>query len=70
MTASPGALEHGQGFFEVFNGAGNYDANRLFAGWAAPLDIVEPGVAFKRHPCCASTHPAVDAMLALRASTG
>lgn len=68
FTASPGALEHGQGFLEVFNGAGNYDAARLTADWAAPLDLIEPGIAFKRHPCCASTHPAVDALLTLRAT--
>ena len=70
MTASSGALEHSQGFLEVFNGAGNYDAGRLLESWAAPFDIVDPGVAFKRHPCCASTHPAVDALLSLKAQHG
>ncbi len=64
-SASPVAFEHKQGYFEVFNGAGNYDAERIFASWAAPLDIVKPGIAIKQYPCCGSTHPAIDAMLEL-----
>ena len=68
MDASPDVLEHPQGFFEVFNGAGNYAAENLLKDWADPLDIVETGVAFKQHPCCASTHPAIDAVLSLRAA--
>ncbi len=66
MTANPGALEHSQGFLAVYNGAGTFDAERIFEHWADPLDIVEPGVAVKRHPCCGSTHPALDALLQLR----
>ena len=64
-TASPVAFEHKQGYFEVFNGAGNYDQAKIFAQWAAPLDIVKPGIAIKQYPCCGSTHPAIDAMLKL-----
>lgn len=70
MTANAGAMTDPQGFFEVYNGAGHYDADRVLDGWADPLDIVEPGIAFKRHPCCASTHPAIDALLALREAHG
>jgi 2-methylcitrate dehydratase PrpD len=66
MTANHGALEHEQGFFAVFNGAGNFVADRILAEWAKPFDLAEPGIAFKRHPCCGSTHPAADAMLHLR----
>lgn len=66
VDASLMALEHPQGFFEVFNGAGNYKTEMLLQDWADPLDIVEIGVAYKQHPCCASTHPAVDAALMLR----
>lgn len=66
MTANPDALIHPQGFFSLYNGAGNFVAERALDGWSDPLDIVETGVAFKRHPCCASTHPAIDALLALR----
>lgn len=70
FTASAGALEHAQGFLQVYNGEGNFDAKRLVADWASPLDLIEPGIAYKRHPCCASTHPAVDALLGLRAEHG
>jgi 2-methylcitrate dehydratase PrpD len=66
FTANPAALEHKQGFLEVFNGAGNYDAANIVAGWADPWDIVSPGLGIKQHPCCGSTHPAIDALLALR----
>jgi 2-methylcitrate dehydratase PrpD len=65
MTASYDVFEHRQGFFNVFNGAGNYDADAVLRDWAAPLDIITPGIAIKRYPCCGSTHPAIDAMLDL-----
>ena len=62
-TAS--AFEHKQGFFEVFNGEGTYDAAKIIPAWGNPWDIVEPGIAIKQYPCCGSTHPAIDAMLTL-----
>ena len=65
FTASPVAFEHKQGYFEVFNGAGNYDAAKIIPAWGSPWDIAEPGIAIKQYPCCGSTHPAVDAMLLL-----
>jgi 2-methylcitrate dehydratase PrpD len=68
MTANHGALEHRQGFFAVFNGEGTFHPERILGEWANPYDLAEPGIAFKRHPCCGSTHPAADAMLHLRAA--
>jgi 2-methylcitrate dehydratase PrpD len=65
FTSVPGAFEHKQGFLNVFNGAGNYNAAAILANWADPWDIVSPGVAIKQYPCCGSTHPAIDAMLLL-----
>jgi 2-methylcitrate dehydratase PrpD len=65
FTATEEAFEHAQGFFLVFNGAGNFSAEAVLADWASPLDILKPGIAIKQYPCCGSTHPAVDAMLAL-----
>jgi len=70
MSANLAALEDGQGFFNVYNGAGNFDPEKLFAGFAAPLDLIDPGVAFKRHPCCASTHPALDALMRIMSEQG
>ncbi len=66
FTAEAGAFEHRQGFFNVFNGEGNTDTERLFDGWAAPLEIVEPGLGLKQFPCCGSTHTAIACMLELR----
>jgi 2-methylcitrate dehydratase PrpD len=66
FTANPGALEHKQGFLNVFNGAGNFDADKILRDWGQPWDIVSPGLGIKQHPCCGSTHPAIDAMLGLR----
>lgn len=66
FTANTGnVFEHEQGFLDVFNGPGTYDTARAVARWAAPLDIVAPGIAIKQYPCCGSTHPAIDALLAL-----
>jgi 2-methylcitrate dehydratase PrpD len=56
-------FEHPQGFLDVFNGPGTYDAGRALNAWAKPFDIVSPGIAIKQYPCCGSTHPAIDAML-------
>jgi 2-methylcitrate dehydratase PrpD len=67
FTANPAALEHKQGFLDVFNGAGTYDAEAILKDWGRPYDIVTPGLAMKQHPCCGSTHPAIDAMLLLKA---
>ncbi len=58
-------FEHPQGFFEVYNGAGHYDALRGLNAWAAPFDIVTPGIAIKQYPCCGSTHPAIDCAIDL-----
>jgi 2-methylcitrate dehydratase PrpD len=58
-------FEHEHGFLDVFNGPGTYDVARAISAWAAPLDIVAPGIAIKQYPCCGSTHPALDAMLRL-----
>lgn len=69
-TVGTDALEHRQGFFAVYNGAGNFNMDRVLDHWADPFDLIDPGIAFKRHPCCASTHPAVDAMLHLRETHG
>ncbi len=65
FTANPGAFEHKQGFFEVFNGPGTYDAAKIFANWADPLEVLEPGLGLKQFPCCGSTHMAITMMLQL-----
>lgn len=66
FTAREFTFEHIQGFFEVFNGPGNYDIEKMFESWADPYDIVLPGVGIKRFPSCASTHGTIDCMMVLR----
>jgi len=66
FTASLDAFEHRQGFFEVFNGPGNYTPRLALEHWASPLDIVEPGIGIKLYPCCDSTHASLDALFSLR----
>ena len=66
FTANNAALEHQQGFLMVYNGEGNFDADAILKDWGDPYDIVRPGLAIKQYPCCGSTHPALDALLALR----
>jgi 2-methylcitrate dehydratase PrpD len=66
FTANNAALEHPQGFLMVYNGEGNFDAEAILKDWGNPYDVVRPGPAIKQYPCCGSTHPALDALLALR----
>lgn len=66
FTANPGAFEHPQGFLEVYNGAGTYDAERIFARWADPLELEDDGIVVKAYPCCGSTHAAIEAAIAMR----
>lgn len=63
FTANLDAFEHKQGFLNVFNGPGNFDTSKFLERWANPLEVVEPGLTIKQYPCCASTHPALDAMI-------
>lgn len=65
FTANPEAFEHKQGFFNVFNGKGQYEAARILDGWGEPYDIVSPGASYKLYPCCYSTHAAIQAALDL-----
>lgn len=64
FTANPAALEHRQGFFNVFEGEGHYEADRALEGWDE-WEIVQPGASYKLYPCCYSTHAAVEAALGL-----
>ena len=65
FDANPFALEHSQGFLNVFNGPGTFDVSKLFEDWASPLEIEGPTIALKQFPCCGSTHPAIAMMLRL-----
>ena len=64
-TANQLAFEHKQGFFNAFNGPGLFDASKLLADWASPLEIESRDMGLKQFPCCGSTHPAIAMALAL-----
>src|SRR6516164_6824872 len=68
--ANPAVLEHKQGFFNAFNGPGNYAADKIFEHWADTLEITGRTMGLKQFPCCGSTHPAIAMMLALRQEEG
>lgn len=70
FTAGSASFEGPQGFFEVYNGAGNYDTARLLTDWFEPPALVSPGVSIKQFPCCGSTHAAIYAAMALRDEDG
>ena len=42
FVGSPNAFEHSQGFFEVYNGNGTYDIEKIFDSFGDPLDILQP----------------------------
>ena len=65
-TASEGALDAKNGFFELFNGSGNYDVAAL----ARPSGDGVPALKFKLYPSCGATHVVIDAARALRAEHG
>jgi len=63
-TASHAALEGKQGFLAAYNGAGQYRAEEL-TRFGGTLEIVHPGLKFKKYPCCGATHAPIDAALRL-----
>jgi 2-methylcitrate dehydratase PrpD len=66
FDAAADVFEHHQGFLNVFNGPGTFQIDRLFANWAAPLEIEAASIGLKQFPCCGSTHPAIAMALDLR----
>lgn len=70
ISASPEAFESTYGFFNLFNGAGTYDVEAILNGWDGPLEVLQPGIAIKQHPCCGSAHSAIDAAAKIVAREG
>jgi len=66
FDAAIDVLEHAQGFLNVFNGPGTFDAGKLFENWGVPWEIEASSIALKQFPCCGSTHPAINMALVLR----
>jgi 2-methylcitrate dehydratase PrpD len=49
FTGNANALEHHHGFFDVFNGAGNYSIDSILCKWGDPWEIENPGIAVKQY---------------------
>ena len=62
LTASAAALEGQQGFLMAYNGEGKFRAEGL-SDFGGTLEILDPGLAFKKYPCCGATHAPIDAAL-------
>jgi 2-methylcitrate dehydratase PrpD len=62
-TGDQNIMESPLGFFHIFCGPGQYDAERVVHQLGNPYDIEKPGIILKKFPSCAFSHPAVDAAL-------
>ena len=64
FTCAEDAIEGKFGFMKVYGG---HAAESLRKPWGEPLEILtETGIGLKAYPCCAATHPAIDAVRKLR----
>lgn len=68
FTSNARAFEAPQGFLSNFNGAGNFDIDAILDGLDNELEVNRETNKIKLFACCASTHAAIDAALALRAA--
>lgn len=60
FTCASDAIEGKFGFLKVFGGAAPISYAKP---WGQPLEILtETGIGLKAYPCCAATHPAIDAI--------
>lgn len=70
LVASTDPLEGNYGFGQMYRGEVEPDWSVLFAADESTTPFINTGMAFKKHPCCASSHRCVDALLELRATHG
>lgn len=66
FTANEGALDGPQGFLTAM-ASGKSDLNEISDDLGKRWEILETGITIKLYPSCAATHPALDAVLDLRA---
>ena len=62
-TGDQNILEAPLGYFNLFCGPGNWDAEKVVDKLGNPFDIESPGIILKKFPSCAFSHPVVDAAL-------
>ncbi|MEE9550659.1 MAG: MmgE/PrpD family protein [Candidatus Binatia bacterium] len=66
FTANPLVLEGPKGFYDVYSRDLPYDLGPL-DDLGTSFDLVERGINFKAYPCGGLIHPAIDAVLKMRA---
>jgi 2-methylcitrate dehydratase PrpD len=66
FRSHPAALEARQGFLNLFNGAGNYDADVITGSLGTRWDLCDPGPVFKIYPCCGLIHTVIEIIGDLR----
>lgn len=66
MTADRQIMESKHGYLSVFSAGGQVDLEPLYR-LGEPYEMVEPGLKFRRFPCCAGTHRPLDALTELMA---
>jgi len=62
-TGDQNILEAPLGYFNLFCGPGNYNAEKIIDKLGNPFDIESPGIILKKFPSCAFSHPVVDSAL-------
>ena len=65
LTADAEAFEGERGFLDLMAGRGAAGFGAALRRLAGPVAVVAPGLWLKRYPCCASTHRAIDAVIAM-----
>ncbi len=68
-TANPDALQSAMGFYETYCRALPVEPGALEA-LGKSYDLIERGIKIKPYPCGGLTHPAIDAVLEMRARQG
>jgi len=67
FSACENVLEQKFGFLAAFSGKTGEETEALLADWGHDFALLSPGIAIKQYPCCAFTHCAIEAAIALRA---
>jgi 2-methylcitrate dehydratase PrpD len=64
-TGDQNILEAPLGFFHLFCGPENYDADRVVDQLGKSFEMDQPGIILKKYPSCAFSHPVIDSALAI-----
>jgi 2-methylcitrate dehydratase PrpD len=69
ITGSLASLEGADGFLQCYAPDSRF-TDDILSAFAAPHEVIDPGLAYKLYPCCADLHASVDAILKIRTEHG